>query len=132
MKQSTTEIGTEAENVACLYLEKQGLKLVEKNFEVINQQGKKTGEIDLIMRDKQFYVFVEVKKRGVTAFGTAIEMITPQKKSRIIRTATHYLVRNYLFHTALCRFDVIGILYDKKPPFKQEITWIKDAFGVQY
>ena len=122
---SNVTIGNLAEQKACAFLENHGLQLLEKNFSVINENGKKIGEIDLIMRDKNYYVFIEVKKRQNPAHGDVLEMISKSKKSRIIRTATHYLLRHCLWNFAYCRFDVIGITPEK-------ITWIKDAFQVQY
>ncbi|EKD92102.1 MAG: hypothetical protein ACD_29C00185G0001 [uncultured bacterium] len=132
LSNNNASIGALAEIDACEFLEKCGLKLIEKNFTVINESGIKTGEIDLIMRDKQFLVFVEVKKRGREDYGDVLEMVTKHKQSQIIRTATHYLVRTYQYHNTHCRFDVVGISPDKKEPNNQKIEWIKDAFQVQY
>ena len=125
MSNSSVFIGALAESEACDFLEKHGLTLIEKNFFVLNAQGKKIGEIDIIMRDKEFLVFIEVKKRGRKDYGDALEMISKQKQSRLIRTAIHYLLRNYSYDKEYCRFDVIGISKDK-------IEWIKNAFEVQY
>jgi len=125
------EIGALAEEDACQFLEKRGLQFIEKNYYVVNEAGKKIGEIDLIMRDKAYLVFVEVKKREQNDYGDVLEMITPQKQSRIIRTAKHYLVRTYQFNNTFCRFDVIGITPDKKDPCGQHFIWIKDAFQVK-
>lgn len=132
LSNSNVFIGTLAESDACAFLENRGLKLVEKNFTVINEIGKKIGEIDLIMRDKEFLVFIEVKKREREDYGDVLEMITPQKQSRLIRTARHYLVRHYSYYKEYCRFDMIGISPDEKAGHIQKIEWIKDAFQVQY
>ena len=125
-------IGALAENDACDFLITQGLHLIEKNFLVINSQGKRTGEIDLIMRDDISLVFVEVKKRNSDDYGNVLEMISKQKQSRIIRTATHYLVQHNCYDKVYCRFDVVGISPDEKTPSIQKIEWIKNAFEVQY
>lgn len=132
MSNNTVFIGALAESKACDFLEKQGLTLIEKNFFVINAQGKKIGEIDIIMRDKEFLVFIEVKKRSRKDYGDVLEMVSKQKQSRLIRTATHYLLRNYRYEKEYCRFDVIGMSPDKKTPGIQKIEWIKNAFEVQY
>lgn len=118
--------GQLAEADACQFLEKQGLRLLEKNFRV------KSGEIDLIMQDQKHLVFVEVKLRTKQTHGSAIEVIPLPKQSRIIRAATLYLLKQKSYHTAACRFDVVGIAPHKQMRDTLEITWIKDAFQVQY
>ena len=65
--------GKQAENMACDYLQKRGMTLVERNFR------KRRGEIDLIMYDRQDLVFVEVKYRHSDRFGSAEEAITGAK-----------------------------------------------------
>lgn len=129
---NTTQIGSAAEEAACTFLEKNGLTLITKNFTTLDASGKKNGEIDLIMQDKHYLVFVEVKMRNDTAFGDAIEVISPQKKSRLVRTATCFLVNNHKFNYTYCRFDVIGITPCTAEHNHNRITWIKDAFQVQY
>lgn len=125
-------IGNLAEADACQFLQRHGLKLVEKNFTVYDQKGKKNGEIDLIMREGKYLVFIEVKTRCNTDYGDVLEMISKQKIARIIRTATRFLQQHDLLNTTYCRFDVIGISSDHEKPNKQTIAWIKDAFQVQY
>ena len=120
-KLSSVFLGQNAENIACRYLEKNGLTLIEKNYKING------GEIDLIMNHLEYTVFIEVKMRTNSAHGNPIEQVTQQKKQRIIRTATHYLFTNDLIERADGRFDVVGI--DAKT---QEITWIKNAFEVEY
>ena len=77
------------------------------------------------MRDQAYHVFVEVKWRRREDYGDVMEIITPQKQSRIIYATKCYLIKHNLYDTALCRFDAIGITPD-------EIHWIKDAFWVKY
>jgi len=108
------------ERLAQTYLESHGLKLEKKNYKV------KFGEIDLIMRDKEYLVFVEVRYRCKSNYGSSVESVTPNKQRRIIRTALHYLQKTQQLDAIDCRFDVVGIDH------KQEIVWIKDAFQVQY
>lgn len=129
---SSTTIGARAEIIACTFLKKQGLTFIEKNYFVTDVVGKKIGEIDLIMQDNEFLVFVEVKKRNKMDYGDVLEMVTPQKRSRIIRTATHFLMARNQFDKTYCRFDIVGISPDKERPIVQKIEWIKDAFQVQY
>lgn len=125
-------IGSIAETDACFYLEKQGLLLIERNYISYNAAGKKSGEIDLVMRDHHVLVFVEVKKRHHEHYGDVMETITPQKRSRIIRAATQYLVEKNQYNSATCRFDVIGITPENHVDPSQKIEWIKNAFEVQY
>ena len=102
------------------YLEAQGLIFVDKNYKI------KQGEIDLIMKDEEYHVFIEVRCRYHPDFGSSIETVTPGKQRRIIRTALHYLQKKDLLDQTDCRFDVVGI------DAARRIVWIKDAFQVQY
>lgn len=125
-------IGNLAEEDACLFLKKQGLTYVEKNFTGYDQNGKKSGEIDLIMRDADHLVFIEVKTRCNPDYGHVLEMISKPKMARIIRTATYFLQHHNLLDNTYCRFDVVGISPNTKKQNTRTITWIKDAFQVQY
>jgi len=107
------------ETKACDFLQAKGLKLITKNY------CTKMGEIDLIMRDKDVLVFVEVRYRKSNAFGGAAESVNYAKIQRIIRAANSYLLRFNLIHTARCRFDVVAISGELHSP---EMTWIPDAF----
>jgi len=106
--------GDRSEQLACNYLEKQGLQLIDKNFRC------KYGEIDLIMQDQKTLVIVEVRFRKSNQYGGALESITTKKQSRIIATTQHYLLTNKI--KSLIRFDVIGMSSDT------DINWIKNAF----
>lgn len=112
------EIGNQAETEACAYLQQQGLKLVEKNFDC------DIGEIDLIMRDGNGFVFVEVKHRANEDFATVVEQITPDQCRRIRRVAQYYLLEKKLNeHVTPMRFDVVTIT--ARPA---QLTWLPDAF----
>jgi putative endonuclease len=115
------QIGNQAESIALKHLTQQGLTLIEQNYLT------KVGEIDIIMLDKaeQVLVFVEVRYRKNSLFGTAIDSINAAKQTKIIRTASHYLQHQHQFDDFICRFDVIGLESDLKYP---KITWIQDAF----
>lgn len=119
MISKTQKMGFYWETVACEFLSKQGLKRVDKNFR------SPFGEIDLIMKEGIFIVFVEVRYRVSDAFGESIETVTPLKKRRLIQTGDFYLQKYGKAHD-LCRFDVVGIRHSHK------IVWIKDAFEVEY
>lgn len=129
MSNNNVHIGAVAENMACEFLEKKGLKLIERNFETRDMLGQKSGEIDLIMKYREYIVFVEVKARQGNEYGDVLEMVTRQKQSRIIRAAKRYLVDRDQLDTTYSRFDVVGISLDKNAP---NLIWIPDAFQVQY
>jgi putative endonuclease len=114
----TLEIGHKAEHEAFVFLEKKGLKLLARNYHCI------FGEIDLIMRDRNHIVFVEVRKRSRTYFASAIESVNFTKQRKLIKTATHYLQKQRWFDKVQCRFDVVGISED-------QLEWIKDAFSAE-
>ncbi len=108
--------GDQAETLACSHLQQTGLQLVEKNYRC------KGGEIDLIMRDGESLVFVEVRFRKSSSFGSAAESVTASKQRKLITAASHYLQRQR--NSWPCRFDVVGITGEHDPV----IQWIKDAF----
>ncbi|MDT8310618.1 MAG: YraN family protein [Methylophaga sp.] len=114
--------GQQAEQIACDYLQQQGLQLITQNYHC------RRGEIDLIMRDAETLVFVEVRARRSDRFGSALESITADKQSRIIATAQQYLQQNRLQQN--CRFDVIAVRIApaENSQSHQVSDWIRDAF----
>lgn len=110
--------GAIAENKAYDFLIKQGLKDVCRNYRC------NMGEIDLIMREGNAFVFVEVRQRTSNLFGGASASITFKKQQKIIKTALHYLKVNRIKDKFPIRFDVISL--DGK---QSDINWIKNAFG---
>lgn len=111
--------GRHAEDLAHRYLLKHGLNTITRNYRC------KRGEIDLVMRDADSLVFVEVRYRANQRFGTAAETIFPGKMHRLRRTAEHFLQRHSRYTKLYSRFDVIGITGTLNTP---QIAWIKDAF----
>ena len=109
--------GKQAEELACKFLQKQGLTLLDKNYHC------RQGEIDLVMGDKKTLVFVEVRYRKNNAFGGAKESITAKKQQKIRATALHYMQQHH--NNANARFDVIAITGQGK---KQQFEWIQNAF----
>ncbi len=112
-----TVTGYLAETYACFYLRKRGLRLIQRNYHC------RGGEIDLIMRQQQCLVFVEVRYRRSTHFGNAAETVSRRKQQRLIKTAYLYLQKHSLTQQA-CRFDVIT-LHGLHPIV---IEWLPDAF----
>jgi len=115
-RHTSKQIGDTAEEKAVTYLLKAGLKIIERNYRA------KTGEIDIIAKDKDAVVFVEVKFRRNSSFGQPYESVTYQKQQKIIRTAQYFLQKNRKHSNKSCRFDIISIL-------DNEITWLKNAFS---
>ncbi len=108
--------GRRAEKLAERYLRRQGLKLEARNFLC------KNGELDLVMRDGEYLVFVEVRYR---AQGGALESIQPRKQAHVIRAAVWYLQAQGKTERQARRFDIVSIQGDLTAP---QIDWIKDAF----
>lgn len=105
-KQNKKAVGKAYEDLATAYLINKGYKILARNYRC------KVGEIDIIASDKDFLVFIEVKYRKNSAFGSPAEAVNYYKQQRILRAAKWYLSAHY--HSEInCRFDVIEIL-DKK------------------
>ncbi len=93
--------GRLGEDAALAHLLRHGLLLVERNFLC------KGGEIDLIMRERDALVFVEVRQRGGARHGGAAASVTPAKQRRLVCAAQVYLQR--LARLPPCRFDLVAI-----------------------
>ncbi len=113
------QIGFIAEEQARNYLLSQGLQWVQSNYRC------RWGEIDLIMREKSYWVFVEVRARRSTAFGGAIASVTSSKQQKLLKTASYYLLSHKILNKQPSRFDVVS--FEGLPA---KITWIKNAFGL--
>jgi len=115
--QSKSAKGQEIEQLACEYLQSCGLALIEKNYRC------RRGEIDLVMKQNDTLVFVEVRYRKTQDFGGAKESITPGKQTKLHATALHYLQQHQ--HNANARFDVIAVT---GAGTLDNIEWIQNAF----
>lgn len=111
--------GQQAEQLACRYLESQGLRLILRNYRC------RLGELDLIMEDRKNLVFVEVRYRRPGPFGDAVESVTPTKQRRLIRAAQYYLQQTGESQSRPCRFDVVAIAPEQGT---HTITWLQGAF----
>jgi len=112
--------GALGENLACRYLKRNGYKILFRNF-----RGRIGGEIDVVCRDNDTLVFVEVKTRGREDFGRPFEAVDREKRKRISRGALAWL-RMLDNPDILFRFDVVEIVIadDTKP----RVELIKNAF----
>lgn len=112
--------GLRAERYALGYLRSQGLRLKQRNYAC------RLGEIDLIMMDGQYMVFIEVRFRKNSRYGSAEETLHVQKRQKIIAAAQHYLQSNPFCRAMACRFDVVAVTPDVKG--KWQTNWIRNAF----
>lgn len=110
------ETGKNKEKLAEEYLKKQGYFIISKNYRV------RQGEIDIVAREREQIIFVEVKYRSKASCGNPLEAVGIKKQKQISRVALFYLYQNKIsIDNTPIRFDVIGILGD-------EIVHIKNAF----
>jgi len=116
----TRAVGFDAEQLAEQFLKKQGLVPITENFRC------RMGEIDLIARDSECLVFVEVRFRGAGSFSRAGLTVDIHKQRKLIRTAALYTTRRPQYANSVMRFDVVAI--DANERGETTINWIKDAF----
>ena len=116
-RESTKKAGDEAERIAERFLVARGLVCVERNYR------SRFGEIDLIMKNGERLVFVEVRLRKNQRFGGAGASIGYAKQQRIIAAAQYYL--SAMRAPPACRFDAL-LMNDLS---ETGIEWIQDAFG---
>ena len=96
------ERGGKGEQFAAVFLERIGYTILEKNYVFAH------GEIDIVAKDGDELVFVEVKTRYTKKFGAPEEAVTPAKQALVRRTAEGYVQEHHLENVS-CRFDVIAI-----------------------
>ncbi len=119
------ELGAKGEDIAVRYLESRGYRIVERNYRV------RLGEIDIIAEHGKDLVFIEVKTRTDTFFGTPFESVTPQKQKQLSKVALDYLGRQEQ-HGRPARFDVIGIILKGNSAVLQDadIEMVQNAFDL--
>jgi len=111
------EFGKKGEEKASEFLRKEGYIILEKNWRFGRD------EIDIIARDKNELVIVEVKTRATDFFGYPEDFINKGKMKRLVRVASEYIDQKNI--EMECRYDFVSIVMNKK---KFEIRHIKDAF----
>ena len=116
------EIGRKGEELALRFLKKRGYQIIERNYVC------KMGEMDIIARDRDILVFVEVKTRTSTTFGPPQLAVNPKKQSQMSKVALYFLKEKKL-EDVKARFDVVAILLGARG---EEIELIKDAFDLKY
>lgn len=113
------KLGKEGEAAAVAFLKKRGFKILELNYRT------PFGEVDIIARDKNVLVFVEVKTRVDTAFGYPFEAVNARKKEKMRKVALSFMKRRKKEEPA--RFDVVSI---QQLGLRSKIEHIQDAFEV--
>lgn len=113
--------GVVIERAAETYLQQQGLQTIAQNFQ------RRGGEIDLIMRERETLVFVEVRFRKTDNFGSPVESVTASKQRKLLQTAQLFLLAQPQWCNAPCRFDIVAARPAENDAIQFE--WIKNAFG---
>lgn len=111
------DFGKRGEEIACEFLRKKNFVILEQNF----RSGR--GEIDLIAKQNETIIFIEVKTRSSEKFGYPEESVNESKKAKLKETAINYLEQRSLQNEI--RFDIISITITKD---KTDIYHIEDAF----
>ncbi len=111
-------IGNLGEEKATLFLQEIGYQILERNWRFSK------AEIDIIAKDGEVLVFVEVKAKSYTYFGAPEESVSAYKENLIIDAAHQYMLK--IGHDWEIRFDIISIVFDKNK--NASITHYKDAF----
>ena len=114
--------GIKGEELAAKYLVQQGYEILEKNFR--SQQG----EIDLVARDRQILVFVEVKNYSFKSYGSPLSAVRKSKRESIVHAARTYLLKNKIKNVN-CRFDVLTVY--RRADGSRAIDLYKNAFVVR-
>ena len=115
-------LGTRGENLASQFLKKNGYKILYRNF-----KGRTGGEIDIVCRDRDTLVFVEVKTRTREDFGRPVEAVNREKQNRIARGGLAWL-RLLDDPDILFRFDVVEVIIAEGKEPRLEL--LRNAFSL--
>jgi len=119
MEDTRKALGFKGEELAVQYLKKKGYKVIERNYRC------QWGEIDLVARDKETLIFVEIKSRSSSEFGLPQDAVDRFKQKKLIQVAKAYMAEHRLQETVPARFDVVAVQLTPSGP---DIELIKDAF----
>jgi len=112
-------LGSKGEDLAVRYLTKKGYKVIERNYRC------QWGEIDLVAREGDTLVFVEIKSRSSSGFGLPQDAVGRFKQEKLIQVARAYMAEHRLPETIPARFDVVAVQLTTSSP---DIELIQDAF----
>ena len=115
--------GALAEEAAAEFLKGRGLRLLERNYSC------RFGEIDLIMRDGDGVVFVEVRYRRSDVRGDGVASVGAAKRTKLVRAAQVWLQAHPALAAQPCRFDVIGCAGTPQQPV---LDWMRAAFEAEF
>jgi putative endonuclease len=117
------ELGAGGEEAACRLLLDSGYRILERNYRT------RIGELDAIAFQDGQLVFVEVRTRSGTGFGSGAESVGPRKRRQMIRVAQVYLQQRKVDQRQTCRFDVVEM--EPLPDGGWDGALIRDAFEVE-
>jgi putative endonuclease len=120
---TTRQKGQHVESQVAVYLQQQGLRLIEKNFTC------KQGEIDLIFQAADLLICVEVRYRNNSHFCHPLETIGYAKQKKVIAAAKFFVHCKQWAQALTVRFDIVSVT---GPADRLQFEWIPDAFQVQY
>lgn len=120
MTTARQDLGKSGEDLAVAELGRRGYAIVARRYRT------RHGEIDVVARDGDELVFVEVRRRSGEMCGAAAESVTRNKQRRVARMAADYLSRHGLYDRCAVRFDVVAI--DDRPSGPPAVTVIPAAF----
>ena len=120
MSDARQTLGKIGEDLACAELQRRGYAILARRYR------RRGGELDIVARDGQTIVFVEVKTREGCEFGAGAESVTRFKRRRMANVALDFLARNKLAESP-CRFDVVSIDVGESKP---KIELYQNAFDV--
>jgi putative endonuclease len=115
-------LGKAGEDYACRELERCGYAILARRFRT------RYGEIDIVARDGESVVFIEVKARRSVRFGQPAEAVDWRKRQRLVRMAAEYVFR-YSLGNAGCRFDVVSVVFGEG--LRPRVEVIRDAFDAR-
>ena len=123
MSSKNISLGKKGEKLAEKFLKKQGLCICARNYRT------RYGEIDIIAKEKETLVFVEVKTRSSERLGSPEEAVTVKKQQQISKAALDYLEKHELFDCQ-ARFDVVSVIDDGSKKVALEL--IRNAFDLKF
>lgn len=113
--------GSQFEDLALAHVQREGLVLLVRNF------NSRFGELDLVLRDRETVVFLEVRYRRSQAFGGGLDSVSAAKRDRLGKAASLFLQANPRLAHHACRFDVMAISGSAAAP---TFNWQRNAFDI--
>jgi putative endonuclease len=121
MTRRGSAVGQHWEDVASRYLAAQGIEILARSYAC------RFGEIDLVGRDGQSILLIEVRARKSSRFGSAVDSIDRRKQAKLLKAAGYFLMRHPECSGAALRIDVVAI--DRIASARPEIRWVKNALA---